>query len=151
MNRSLVDNERSVKVLARLVWEKGKRCCVCEDENVSIWIFDAAHVANGCLVFGRLLCRDHESLWKKGEKLNYRNFNGVMLLELPYPKPLTQARGVGMWANMSLKEFRELAEAHSRNDRYRLEVVRETSFEEYLTKNVHLIFKGDIQDFIKNL
>ena len=143
MSRGLAGNETSVRSLAITVREKGKDCCICGNENVSIWIFDGGQIINGLMIFARLFCREHDEKWKNGETLDYKKFNGVMLIEMPYQKP------VGMWTNMSWSNFEELVETHTKDDRYEARFVPKGSFEEYLTKNTHLVFKGKIEDFLE--
>lgn len=147
INRELNDLDAHIKSLGRLVQKKGEKCCVCESENVSIWLIDGAFLDDGHLILhARLLCEAHEDEWKRGKLLPYERLNGVLLIELPYQKP------VGLWVNISWSDFVELLESHSNSvgDEVKVRLKDVSSMDEYLTKNSQFVFKGQIEAFLKN-
>ena len=98
-NKCLECAEAYIKNLLNLILLRGQECCVCKDEQVCIWIVDEANLAWGLAVYVRLFCREHEKRWKEAERLEYNKLNGVMLVEMPYQKP------VGLWTSLSWSDF----------------------------------------------
>lgn len=147
MGRSLVEYKAFARSLARRVWEKGSTCCACGDRNVSIWIIEGVHVANGFIIFARLFCKEHEKKWKNSKMLSYEKINGVLLMEMPYQRP------TGMRINMSWSEFMNFMKAHVSDDLYfkyvEAQAFRQKSFVSTLTKNAHLIFVGKLKHFLE--
>lgn len=139
MDRFLAENEAFAWSLTRRVWEKGGRCCVCGDENVTIWIFDSVSQPNGRigLIFARLFCKEHEKRWKEGEMLNYKIINGVLILNFPYQDP------VDMRINMTWREFINRFVSSEGKEMVAQELI------DYLTKNAHLVYKGQIKEFLE--
>jgi len=147
MNRLLVENKTFARSLARRIWEKGSRCCVCGDQNVSIWIFERIDVANGFTIFTRLFCQKHEKKWKNSEMLSYDMINGVLFVEKPYQKPS------GLWTNMPWSEFMNFLKTHASDDRYikyvEAHACRQESFNNTLRKSAHLVFVGKLKHFLR--
>lgn len=98
INRILVQDPTNDLALERThalidnVRRKNPSCCVCGNKEVAAWIVDVAFLRKTCrtlplermLIFLRLLCREHEEKWKRGNVLKYLRINGVRLSIIPY-------------------------------------------------------------------
>ena len=143
----LVQNETVARSLAKIIWREANNCCVCGRERVSLWVLRGVHMKNGIVILARLFCREHEKKWKKGERLNYEKFNGLMLLEKLYQKP------VGMWSNISMSKFMNLMKAPIGDNDYARRLRKGTvsldTFECLFQYRSDLIFRGRIEDFLE--
>ena len=145
-NKCLECAEAYTKNLLNLILLRGQECCVCKDEQVCIWIVDEANLARGLALYVRLFCREHEKRWKEAERLEYNKLNGVMLVEMPYQKP------VGLWNNLSWSDFLTLltnyfGDKKAIEEKLLPQIVNPC--EEFLQKNPKFILKGSIEDYIK--
>jgi hypothetical protein len=145
-NKCLECAEAYIKNLLRLILLKGQECCVCKDEQVSIWIIDEASLTHGLAVYVRLFCREHEKKWKDAERLNYKMLNGFMLVEMPYQKP------AGVWTNLSWNDFLTLltnyfGDKKAIEEKLIPEIVNPC--EEFLKNNPKFVLKGNIEDYVK--
>lgn len=148
----LVENETPARSLARMVWKKANSCCVCGDKKISLWIFNATslgHTANrarafAILILARLFCREHEKSWKKGEMLDYKTFNGLMILKEPYLKPL------GVWVKISQSKLSNIMESLARAPSdVEIKLDLKLFFSHFLTNRSDLILKGTIDGFLQ--
>jgi len=146
VNKNLECTESYFKNLCRLITQRKPRCCICKEEEVSIWIVDETRLLSGLVVYVRLFCREHEKRWKDAERLNYKQLNGVMLVNLPYQIP------VGLWTNLSWSDFLTLltnyfGDRNSVEEKLIPEIV--TPCEDFLKKNPKFVLKGTIDDYLK--
>jgi len=146
VNESLECTGSYVKNLCGLILQRKPQCCICKDEEVSVWIVDETHFLSGLVVYVRLFCREHEKRWKDAERLKYKQLNGVMLVKLPYQIP------VELWTNLSWKDFltfltNYFGDKNSVGEILVPEIV--TPCEEFLKKNPKFVLKGTIDDYMK--
>lgn len=146
VNKSLECNESYVKNLCVLIIKKNPQCCICKNEEVSVWIVDETRLLSGLVVYVRLFCREHEKCWKDAERLDDKQLNGVMLVKLPYHIP------VGLWTNLLWNDFLTLltnyfGDKNSVEEKLVPEIV--TPCEEFLKKNPKFVLKGIIDDYLK--
>ena len=144
-NSSLECTESYVKNLCRLIIQKSSKCCICENEQVSVWIVDETPLLSGLVVYVRLFCREHEKRWKDAERLEYKNLNGVMLVKLPYQIP------VGLWTSVSWNDFLTLTNYFGDQPSIEKKLIPEivTPCKEFLKQNPKFVLKGDIDNYLK--
>lgn len=145
-NKGLECVEAYIKNLLNLILLRDQECCVCKDEQVCTWIVDEANLARGLALYVRLFCREHEKRWKKAERLDYKKLNGVMLIEMPYQKP------VGLWTNLSWNDFLTLltnyfGDKKAIEEKLLPQIVNPC--EEFLQKNPKFVLKGNIEEYVK--
>jgi hypothetical protein len=145
-NKNLQCTESYVKNLCTLIIQKNPRCCICKNNQVSVWIIDETRLFSGLVVYVRLFCSEHEKRWKDAEELDYKQLNGVMLVRLPYEIP------VGLWTNVSRNDFSTLltnyiGDKKSVEEKLIPEIV--TPCEEFLKKNPKFVLKGTIDNYLK--
>jgi len=140
------------RALLKRIKDKEVSCCVCGKPNVSSWIVDAAHLQKTTkklplermLVFVRLLCKDHEEKWKKGDTVKYVRINGAMLLNLPYLEMI--------WSSLDVKWSAFMDMIVEQGGATIIDVSRvwdKLPLENSLTKDSHLMFGGELMDFIE--
>jgi len=84
--------------------------------------------------------------WKEAKRLNYNMLNGVMLIELPYQKP------VGLWTNFSWSDFLTLLTNYfGDRDAIEKKLLPELFYpcEEFLKQNSKFVLKGTLEDYLK--
>lgn len=140
------------RALVKRINEKEASCCVCGKPKVSSWIVDAAHLEKTTkklplermLVFVRLLCKDHEEKWKKGDIVKYTRINGAMLLDLPYLEMV--------WSSLDIPWSAFMDMIVEQGGATIIDVSRlwnKLPLENSLTKDSHLMFGGELKDFIE--
>jgi hypothetical protein len=145
-NKCLECAEAYIKNMMNLIFLKGQECCVCKNKQVSIWLVDEANLTRGLAVYVRLFCHEHEMKWKEAKRLNYNMLNGVMLIELPYQKP------VGLWTNFSWSDFLTLLTNYfGDRDAIEKKLLPELFYpcEEFLKQNSKFVLKGTLEDYLK--
>lgn len=145
-NKCLECAEPYIKNMMNLILLKGQECCVCKKEQVNIWLVDEANLTRGLAVYVRLFCHEHERKWKEAKRLNYIMLNGVMLIELPYQKP------VGLWTNLLWSDFLTLLTNYFGNrDAIEKKLLPELCdpCEEFLKQNPKFVLKGTLEDYLK--
>jgi len=145
-----------VKTLAREVWEKGRGCSVCENENVDIAIFDYTPIKEGFLVFARLLCKEHKERWQNYVRLSYSVMNGVMHLQLPHTVQLNfavmqlilpHAKSIKIVTRMPWNDLEEFMTTHTEYD---VQLVRDL-FNKQFEQTWNLAFEGTVQEFLNHV
>jgi hypothetical protein len=146
-NKFLECNEAYIKNMLSLILIKNKKCCICKNVKVQIWIIDEANLTRGIAVYARLFCQDHEKKWKEGQKVEYEMLNGVMLIELPYQKP------AGLWINLTWRDFLVLLTNYF-GDKNAIEKKLIPDIinpcEDFMKNNPKFVLKGSIDDYLKD-
>lgn len=133
----LAHNEAFAWSLAKTVKEKANKCCVCEDENVRIWLLDWLYDTSRetGLIFARLFCGKHEKEWKKGEMMSYIMINGLLILDM-------HLNPMDMLIKPTWRKF---------TDKIAKDELTLQTLIDYLTKNAQLVYKGNVEKILKRV